>query len=298
MASNPNEYNKQNWEGLNDLSGLGEPIDIGPFDFNNIGKIDPFAGMETEDDVRRVYGDDEFMLKKFRELQGETPEQKEERLKREEEDFNKKLAEQGTNPDPDPLASLDELNAKLYGQDLDPNDPNYWDIIHARASGTEKGLEQGMNQADAGAQGIAAGQAVIARNAPKNSAIEETAKTGEAIAQGAQEAQQAAEASAQKQASAGINRSRAGMLSDQGAEASQTTNVANNYTMAKQQTGATQADYLNKMNQADALSQQANNIQRGAGLTALGGGLQAGATGLKAGMSLFGGGASNKGGNQ
>lgn len=103
--------------------------------------------------------------------------------------------------------------------------------------------------------------------------------TQQAIAEGAQTAQQEAEKSAASSASAGINKSRAGMLSDSGTSSAQTNNVSNISMANATQNASTQADYLNKMNQADALDQQAKFQARGAGIQALGAGMQGAAAG-------------------
>lgn len=104
--------------------------------------------------------------------------------------------------------------------------------------------------------------------------------TQQAIAEGAQTAQQEAEKSAAASASAGINKSRAGMLSDSGTQSAQTNNVSNISMANATQNASTQADYLNKMNQADALDQQAKFQTQGAGIQALGAGIQGAASGL------------------
>lgn len=107
--------------------------------------------------------------------------------------------------------------------------------------------------------------------------LEQAANTE--FAESVQAAQTAAEKSAAASASAGINKSRAGMLSDTGTQTAQTNNVSNLTNTNIQQQGATQADYLNKMSQADALDQQAKFMKQGAGLQSLGAGIQGAASG-------------------
>lgn len=111
-------------------------------------------------------------------------------------------------------------------------------------------------------------------------------ETQDAIAKGAQEAQQNAENQARSSASAGINKSRAGMLSENNSQQSQTNNVSNIYGANTAQNASTQADYLQKMAQADALDQQASNMRKGAGLTALGNGISGAMTGATVGATL------------
>ena len=277
-----NDYNKENWAGLNN----GLDLDFSVLNGGGIGdlsNIDIFAGMNTEDDVRRVYGDNEWFLNEFRRQRGLTPQEKAQEEQENREKFGTGISDTSN------LNSLDELNEKLYGQDLDKNDPNYKDIINARASGEQKAMEEGKNMADAAQAGFDAGNAAVEAAKGSVEANDALVKEGQAQSEGAEQAQKAAETAATSGASAGLNRARTGMLSDQSAQATQTANVANNYAAGRAQAASTQADYLNKMSQADALSQQASNINKGAGLTALGGGLQMGSAGLKAGMSLFGG---------
>ncbi len=108
----------------------------------------------------------------------------------------------------------------------------------------------------------------------------------QAIAEGAQTAQTESENNAVAAASAGINKSRAGMLSDNASQQTQTNNVSNIATANSAQSTSTQADYLKKMAQADALDQQAANMKSGAGLTAIGGGIQGAASGAMAGAMI------------
>lgn len=108
----------------------------------------------------------------------------------------------------------------------------------------------------------------------------------QAIAEGAQTAQAESENNAVAAASAGVNKSRAGMLSDNASQQTQTNNVSNIASANSSQAASTQADYLNKMAQADALDQQAKNIKSGSAMTALGGGIQGAASGAIAGAII------------
>ena len=96
----------------------------------------------------------------------------------------------------------------------------------------------------------------------------------------AQQQSEAATAQANKTANinAGINKSRAGMLGSQ--KASTDNSVAQNQYMANRSTAAsTQADYLEKMAQADALEQYGKNMSKSAGLAALSGAFQGAGSG-------------------
>lgn len=108
----------------------------------------------------------------------------------------------------------------------------------------------------------------------------------QAAAENALSAQKQSAESARASASAGVNKPRAGMLADNSTQQNQTNNVPQLYGMAKNQTQTTSNDYLQKMAQADALDQQASNIQKGAALTAFGGAIQGGASGAMTGATL------------
>lgn len=108
----------------------------------------------------------------------------------------------------------------------------------------------------------------------------------QAIAEGAQTAQAESENNAVAAASAGVNKSRAGMLSDNASQQTQTNNVSNVASANSSQAASTQADYLKKMSQADALDQQAKNMKSGSALTAIGGGIQGASSGAIAGAII------------
>ena len=96
----------------------------------------------------------------------------------------------------------------------------------------------------------------------------------------AQQQSESSTAQADKTANinAGINKSRAGMLGSQ--KASTDNSVAQNqYTANRSSAASTQADYLEKMAQADALDQNARNMSKSAGLAAFSGALQGAGTG-------------------
>lgn len=116
-------------------------------------------------------------------------------------------------------------------------------------------------------------------------AAKESSAVNEGMSQAADTAAQEAQANAVSNASAGINKSRAGMLGSQAA--SQTgSNIQGLYNAAKQQTNTTTNDYLQKMKQADALDTQAKYMQDASNwatlhgvMSGIGNGLQMGAQG-------------------
>ena len=116
-------------------------------------------------------------------------------------------------------------------------------------------------------------------------AAKESSAVNEGMTQAADTAAQEAQANAVSNASAGINKSRAGMLGSQAA--SQTgSNIQGLYNAAKQQTNTTTNDYLQKMKQADALDTQAKYMQDASNwatlhgvMSGIGNGLQMGAQG-------------------
>lgn len=96
------------------------------------------------------------------------------------------------------------------------------------------------------------------------------------------------EAAANKTANinAGVNTSAAGMLGSQTASSNSTDTASNMYSGLRSAQASTQADYLEKMAQADALKQQASNMEKSAGLSAFSGGLQGASTGAAMGATI------------
>lgn len=86
-------------------------------------------------------------------------------------------------------------------------------------------------------------------------------------------------------ATAGINKSRAGMLASQGADPTQ--NVQSNYNSNRQLGTSTQNDYLKKMTQANELQNQADMLRKGQGWNIASGALQGAGTGASIGLSMF-----------
>lgn len=168
------------------------------------------------------------------------------------------------------------------------------DLVNAMNTAMRSYLEHYDEKANAQAAATDGEQTVAQFDKPNiddSSATETPDYTGrknavdvqQAIAEGAQTAQTESENNAVAAASAGVNKSRAGMLSDNASQQTQTNNVSNIATANSAQAASTQADYLQKMAQADALDQQAKNMKSGSFMTALGGGLQGAASGAMTG---------------
>lgn len=97
------------------------------------------------------------------------------------------------------------------------------------------------------------------------------------------EAQQNATTSAIQAQNSGLNKERAGMMGE--------ANLANRSNANNALSGiaaSTQADYLNKIGQANALQQQADNLEKGAALNTAGATVSGAAQGLSTGASMFG----------
>lgn len=85
-------------------------------------------------------------------------------------------------------------------------------------------------------------------------------------------------------ATAGINRSRAGLLADQGTDVTQ--NAQANYNANRQLGTSTQNDYLQKMQQAKSYEQQARNMNAGKFLNTMSGMLQGAGSGAALGAVI------------
>lgn len=147
------------------------------------------------------------------------------------------------------------------------------DIGNSIRSGYEAGA--GLNQDSAGSTDESQ---MLEQNS-------EASARGQEAAANAQAAQQAASANALQNASAGINRSRAGMLGSNAASGAQTADTGI-YNTAKQQTQTTNADYLSKMKQADALDTQAKYMSKAQPLATAASALQGAGQGLMMGTML------------
>lgn len=129
-----------------------------------------------------------------------------------------------------------------------------------------------------------------------SSGVETTDFTGRETQQAAQQAMADSADAAQTEAyqnylanaTAGINKSRAGMLASQGADPTQ--NTQSNYSANRQLGTSTQTDYLQKMAQANGLQQQADMLKKGQGWNIASGALQGLGAGASFGMFMgFGG---------
>ena len=126
------------------------------------------------------------------------------------------------------------------------------------------------------------------KKAEQSEAAEEAAETAKQTELAAgelaeTEAQQNATTSAIQAQNAGLNKERAGMMGE--------ANLANRSNANNALAGiaaSTQADYLNKIGQANALQQQAENMQKGAALNTAGATVSGAAQGLATGASMFG----------
>lgn len=85
---------------------------------------------------------------------------------------------------------------------------------------------------------------------------------------------------------AGMGKSRAGLLGDAASNTNTTCAYQNAYQSSIQNQGSTQADYLNKMGQACALCNCANNMQKGALLNSIGAAFTGAGSGASLGASL------------
>lgn len=84
----------------------------------------------------------------------------------------------------------------------------------------------------------------------------------------------------------GMNRARASTQASQNAQQQINQNATNMGSALRTQAQGTQNDYLNKMNYANSLDQQASNIQSGAALNTIGSALQGAANGASFGAGL------------
>jgi len=148
-----------------------------------------------------------------------------------------------------------------------PHSPGYFTDENGEETYYEQALEEQAEQAAAAEEAAeTAKQAKLAAG--------ELAET---------EAQQNATTSAIQAQNAGLNKERAGMMGE--------ANLANRSNANNALAGiaaSTQADYLNKIGQANALQQQAENMQKGAALNTAGATVSGAAQGLSTGASLFG----------
>ena len=110
------------------------------------------------------------------------------------------------------------------------------------------------------------------------------AEIQQAMSDSADAAQQEAYNNYVQNATSGINRSRAGLLADQGTDTTQ--NVQSNYNANRQLGTSTQNDYLQKMQQAKSYEQQARNMKAGSFLNTMSGLLQGAGAGAALGATI------------
>lgn len=113
-----------------------------------------------------------------------------------------------------------------------------------------------------------------------------TTASDQALASAQQNEQAIASANRTANINAGINRSKAGMLGSAAASDTTANTAQNIYAGNRSAQASTQADYLEKMAQADALDQQAGNIKKSQGLTDMAAFFNGAGAGASTGASL------------
>ena len=113
-----------------------------------------------------------------------------------------------------------------------------------------------------------------------------TTASDQALASAQQNEQATASANRTANINAGINRSKAGMLGSAAASDTTANTAQNIYAGNRSAQASTQADYLEKMAQADALDQQAGNIKKSQGLTDMAAFFNGAGSGASTGASL------------
>lgn len=153
---------------------------------------------------------------------------------------------------------------------------NRFDSINKETYSSNAGTSQAGQDAEAAARNVRETSALTKDN---NAILNSQAASADNSVQSAKNAEIAAR-------NTGMNRARASTQASQNA-ATQSTQNANNMGLAlRSQSQGTQNDYLNKMNYANSLDQQASNIQSGAALNTIGSALQGAGNGAKFGAGL------------
>lgn len=185
----------------------------------------------------------------------------------------------------DYITKSKEFNEKDGGKSgYDPTEIDNWTkTYYDSTEGFSKDVTVGLKH-----EGINLTEEQQAQDEATEQALEEKEDSLQAQDEAAsllaeQEAQQAASTSAVQAQNAGINKARAGMS---GTDVS--TNRSNINNALAGQAASTQQDYLNKMGQANAMNQQANNMQTGALLNTISGMITGAGSGAQAGNAMFG----------
>lgn len=211
-------------------------------------------------------------------------EEKEKKIKQLTDDYAAKFEREGLSPE-EAKEKAKEITKGLS----EANTKEEWDDELAKLSGWYKDdtknavPEQGTPDEVSGERERLTGEQKATEEGAKEAT--ETAKQTE-LASGElaeTEAQQNATTSAIQAQNAGLNKERAGMMGE--------ANLANRSNANNALAGiaaSTQADYLNKIGQANALQQQAENMQKGAGLNTAGATVSGAAQGFVNGASMFG----------
>ncbi len=211
-------------------------------------------------------------------------EEKEKKIKQLTDDYAAKFEREGLSPE-EAKEKAKEITKGLS----EANTKEEWDDELAKLSGWYKDdtknavPEQGTPDEVSGERERLTEEQKATEDGAKEAA--ETAKQTELTAGdlAETEAQQNATTSAIQAQNAGLNKERAGMMGE--------ANLANRSNANNALAGiaaSTQADYLNKIGQANALQQQAENMQKGAALNTAGATVSGAAQGLATGASMFG----------
>ena len=129
-------------------------------------------------------------------------------------------------------------------------------------------------------------EAYLKQNANNNTLSSAQTIADQSLRSGQASAQQEAKANAAANANTGINKSAAGLLGSQASSTDSASTANNLYASNRNTQASTQADYLQKMAQADALDQQAKNVNKSGDLAALGALFGGAASGASVGASL------------
>ena len=153
---------------------------------------------------------------------------------------------------------------------------NRFDSINKETYSSNAGTSQAGQDAEAAARNVRETSALTKDN---NAILNSQAASADNSVQSAKNAEIAAR-------NTGMNRARASTQASQNAATQSTQNANSMGSALRSQSQGTQNDYLNKMNYANSLDQQASNIQSGAALNTIGSALQGAGNGAKFGAGL------------
>ena len=153
---------------------------------------------------------------------------------------------------------------------------NRFDSINKETYSSNAGTSQAGQDAEAAARNVRETSALTKDN---NAILNSQAASADNSVQSAKNAEIVAR-------NTGMNRARASTQASQNAATQSTQNANSMGSALRNQSQGTQNDYLNKMNYANSLDQQASNIQSGAALNTIGSALQGAGNGAKFGAGL------------